>query len=150
MGYQIKSFGHGNFHIPQSISIRVTKALQTDHPLILSFLSTGAAICTYQLFAQYGPNGNALAALAGTSALLMIAFAFESTNFTAMLLNLLTAPLVFALAYASLNGSDSFLVAAFAVQALVVANQILAAESTHKKGFLCWTLYNASLALLLL
>ena len=149
MGHPIKSFGHGSFHIPHSISDRVTKTLQADHPLILSFLAAGAAICTYQFFAQYGPNGDVLAALAGTSALLLIVFAIESSNVTTMLLNLLAVPLVFALAYASLGGSDSFLIAAFAVQALVVANQIMGAESTLKKEFYCWTLYNASLALLI-
>jgi len=150
MGYPLKSFGHDGFHIPQSISKRVAKTLQADHPLMLSVLSSGAAICTCQLVAQYAPNGNALAAVAGTSALLLIGFAIESSNVTTLLLNLLAAPLVFALAYASLSGPDSFLIAAFAVQALVFANQIVDAEDTVKKEFYFLTLYNASLALLLL
>lgn len=149
MGYTIKSFHHSSFHIPQSISACVTKNLQADHPLILSFLASGSAIYTHQLFAKYSPDGSALAALAGASALLLIGFAVESSSLTKLLLNLLAAPLVFALAYASLSGPTTFLVAAFAVQTLVFANQVVGAEETVKKKFYCLTLYNASLALLL-
>ena len=150
MGYLLRPFDHASFHIPQSISTRITKKLQADHPLILSFLSSGAAICTYQLFAQYSPAGHALAALAGTSATLLIVFAIEGSNGFTVLLNLFTVPLVFALAYASLSGSEFFLVAAFAVQALVIANQIMGAEGTLKTEFYCLAFYNATLALLLL
>jgi hypothetical protein len=67
-----------------------------------------------------------------------------------MLLNLLTAPLVFALAYASLSGPKSLLIASFAIQTLVVANQIVGAEKELKNEFYCLTLYHASLVLLLI
>ena len=150
MGHLINSYVHGGFHMPQNISTRITKSLQADHPLTLAFLSAGVAIFTYQLFAQYSPEGIALAALAGTSAWLLFVFAIESTHLTTILFNLLAAPLVFALAYASLSGPESFLIAAFAVQAVVIANQMIGAESSLKKGLYCWTLFNASLVLLLL
>jgi len=149
MGHIIKSFGHGSFHIPHSISNRITKVLRADHPLIITFLSSGAAICTYQLNAQYSPDGIVLAALAGTSAWLLIGLAMESSNLTIMILNLLTAPLVFALAYASLSGPNYFMIAAFAALALVLANQIVGADKSVDKQVFCLTLYSASLTLLL-
>ncbi len=149
MGHTIKSFGHGNFHVPQGISNRVTKVLRADHPLILTFLSSGAAICTYQLFAQYSPDGIALAALAATFSWLLIGFAVDSSNLTIMILNLLTAPLVIALAYASLSGPDSFLIATFSALTLVLANQIVGSDKKVDTLAFCLTLYSASLTLLL-
>ena len=149
MGQTIKHFAHNHFHIPQSFHNSYSKAIHADHPIIQLFASSGAALCSFLILQEASGGGNALAALAGTSAFIIVAFVFLSCSIGAIVLNLLAAPLVYALAIASMSGPSYLLIAAFVIHALVTERQ---ASTEHKEGktlLHCWAIYNLSLALLI-
>lgn len=153
MGQTIKPFGHVHFHIPQTIQNSYSKIIHADHPIIQLFASSGAALCSFQILQEYSKGDAALAtlaALAGTSAFIIIVFMFESSSIGAIILHLLAATLVFALAIASLSESSYLLIAAFVIHALVAENRIAEEEKGGKTLLHCWAVYNLSLALLLL
>lgn len=150
MGQSIKHFVHSHFHIQQSLYNICSKAIHADHPIIQLFASSGAALCTFLIFQEYSPGGNALAAVAGVSAFIIVGFVFESYSTGAFVLNLLAAPLIFFLALASLNGSSYLLIAAFVIHALVAERQTATEDKEGKTLRHCWAIYNLSLALLII
>ena len=94
-------------------------------------------------------RGNALAAIAGTSAFIIVGFVFLTNSIGAMVLNLLAAPLVYALAIASMSGPSYLLIAAFVIHALVTERQASTEDKEVKALLHCWAIYNLSLALLI-
>ena len=150
MGQTIKPFGHGHLHIPQIIQNSYSKIIHADHPVIQLLASSGAALCTFLILQKYSAVDVTLAALAGTSGFFFVVLMFESSSIGAVILHLLAAPLVFALAIASLSGSSYLLVATFVIHALVAENRIAEEDKGGKILLHCWAVYNLSLALLLL
>ena len=153
MGQTIKHFTHSHFHISQSIHNSYSKFTHVDHPIIQLFVSSGVALCSFLVLQEYSKGDAALAtlaALAGTSAFIIVGFIFESSSTGAIVLYLLAATLVFALAIASLSESSYLLIAAFVIHALVAENRIAEEEKGGKTLLHCWAVYNLSLALLLL
>lgn len=157
MNFSKKSFGHpfdhlGHFHGPRHFSWPTLTVPEMNHfkTYVKQTLgSFGAALGVYLLLTQPYAGSNALAALAGVSALLYLGFLIESSSPAKMLLNLLAVPLIFTLAYASLTGPGTFLVAAFVLQALVAAIQMAGQEKGRKAQLYSWASFNTCLALLL-
>ena len=150
MGQVIKSSGHGHFHIPLNIQNSYSKIIHADHPIIQLLASSGAAVCSFLLLQEYSIGHTALAALAGTSAFIIVSFLFDSTSYGAIILNLLAAPVVFMLAIASQSGPSYLLVAAFVIHALVAERKSAEEGNEVKTQLHCWAIYNLSLALLLI
>jgi hypothetical protein len=157
MSFHLKPFGwfshHGRIHSARKLTWQPFARLEKV-PLkllaIQSLAATGAALAIYLLFTRISGGNNALAALAGISAVVYLGLLIESSSLIKMLLNLLAMPLIFTLAYASLSGASMFLIAAFLLHALFAAIQMSGQEKEHNPQLYCWTVYNACLALLLL
>lgn len=139
-------------HLPNAwkLSWSVLDAHQFRLYLIQALAAFSVALGSYLLLVPLPHGGNFLAAVAGTSSLLFMVFLLESATLARRLLNLFAIPLIFACAYASLHGAGGLIVVAFLLQALVAAVQ-LSGQTEERKGQLYfWTIFNLSLALLLL
>lgn len=157
MNFSIKSFGHPyshpNYcHWPRKSSWPNLTVLESNH--LKSYIKQtlaafGAALAVYLLFGPFNAGSNALAALAGTSALLYLGLLIESSSLVKSILNLIAVPSIFILAHASLSGTDTFLVAAFLLHAIVAAIQMEKLEKERKAQLYCWASFNTCLALLL-
>lgn len=117
---------------------------------IESLVAFSLALATYLFLVPLAYGSNFLSAVAGTSSLLFVVFLIESPTLPRRLLNLFAIPLIFACAHASLNGAAVMLIVAFLLQALVAAIQMSGQQEERKAQLFCWTVYNLSLALLLL
>lgn len=149
METMVKPICIGNHCLTEETSRKCINVLHAAHPVILSVVFISSAIYTYYLFARYDAIPVAMTALAGASAFICLEMALEGTTPVRRILNLLAAPITFALALASMTHGVSYLVGAFAFQALIAANQTSVAEGTNKNFFLGWASFNATLALLL-
>lgn len=157
MNFSIKSFPHPysppNYcHWPRTSSRSNFTDLEIKH--IKSYLkptlaSYSAALAVYLLFDKFSTGSNALAALAGTSALLYLGLLIESSSLVKVILNLIAIPSIFILAHAGLSGTSAFLVAAFLLHAFVAAIQMENQEKERKAFLYCWASFNTCLALLL-
>ena len=149
MGQTIKHFTHSHFNIPQGFHNSYSKAIHAEHPIVQLFASSGAALCSFMILQESSGGGNALAAIAGTSAFIIVGFVFLSNSIGAIVLNLLAAPLVYALAIASMSGPSYLLIAAFVIHALVTEIRASTVDKECKVLLHCWAIYNLSLALLI-
>jgi len=113
----------------------------------------GAALLAsgfYLLSSWAGDGVRLLVVFAATSALLSIGLAVQSRTKALALLNLLAAPLLFATAYAGMMVAAEWLIVSFILHGSLTALQFSSVDKDLAGGLFCWSVFNSTMALLLL
>jgi len=155
MNFSIKSFAHSYYHSnychwPRKSFWFNFIDLEINHvkPVLKQTLAAfGASLAVYLLFEKFNAGSNALAALAGTSALLYLGLVLESSSLGIVIVTLIAVPSIFILAHASLSGITAYLAAAFLLHAFVAAIQRNNQERERKTQLYCWASFNIFLAM---